>query len=193
MVTEAVQQQRVEFWQQVQSIDPANLVFLDEMGVAAGIMREHGRSPKGERLHDTTPFYRGKRVTVVGAMSQRAILGMKTLNQALTGKTFEEFLKEELVPNLWEGAVLVMDNLRVHKVKTIAPLIEKAGASILYLPPYSPDFNPIEHWWWELKAFVRSYHPKNIEAVKGLLTIGRLLASETTLRNYCAHCCYCNE
>lgn len=174
-------------------IAPENLVFLDEMGVSVGLMRERGRSLKGERLHDTTVSYRGKRVNVIGAMSQSKVLAMSTLEQPVNGETFETFLREELVPRLWKGAVLVMDNLGVHKVKGVEPLIREAGASILYLPPYSPDFNPIEHWWWELKAFVRSYRPKTTQIVKELVELGRLLTSGGTLRNYCTHCCYCIE
>ncbi len=101
----------------------SNLVFLDEMGVLQGIARERGRSPKGERLYALKPFYRGQRVTVIGAMSCTAVLAMKTLGKSLTGETFKQFLQDDLGPKLWPGAVVVMDNLRAHKVEGVDAIL----------------------------------------------------------------------
>ena len=82
-----------------------------------------------------------------------------TLNGSMNGKAFQVFVEKCLLPQLWEGAVLVMDNVPAHKVKEIEPLIQSVGASVLYQSPYSPDFNPIEHWWSQLKAFLRLFSP----------------------------------
>ena len=82
-----------------------------------------------------------------GQLQFRALLGVMTLDGSIDSAAFKVYISKCLVPQLWKGAVVVMDNLPAHKVKAVAPLIEAAGASILYLSPYSPEFNPIEHWW----------------------------------------------
>lgn len=161
------------------------------MGVLLGMMREYGRSLQGERLYDFKPFYRGSRVTVVGAITETSILALKTLGSSMTGEDFKKFVAQELVPKLWEGAVVVMDNLPAHKVAGIQELIESVGARVVYSAPYSPDFNPIEHLWWELKAFLRQFAPKRKETVKRLLDLGCLLCSGVELKNYFIHCNYC--
>jgi putative transposase len=181
------------YWQQVTAIAPENLVFLDEMGLLLGLMRLLGRSQKGTRVYDIKPFYRGTRVTVVGAITQQKVLALKAMTQSMNGEQFKHFLREDLAPQLWSGAVVVMDNLPAHKVEGVEEILAAVGARVLYLAPYSPEFNPIEHWWWELKAFMRQFVPKTREAVEGLLNLGVLLSSSKILRNYFAHCCYCTN
>lgn len=126
------QTQRVAYWQTISTVLPENLVFLDEMGVLQGISRPRGRSRQGQRLYDLKPFYRGRRVTVVGAISQTSILAMQTLGQSMTGEDFKQFVSEHLVPKLWPGAVVVMDNLKAHKVEGIEQMIEAVGARVVY-------------------------------------------------------------
>ena len=92
-----------------------------------------------------------------------------TLNGSMDGRAFEVFIEHFLVQNLWEGAVVVMDNLPAHKLGTIEPLIQAAGASLLNLSPYSPDFNPIELWWSRLKSFLRQFSPSTTKMVDILL------------------------
>ncbi len=185
--------QRLAFWEQISNIAPENLIFIDEMGVLLGLQRDYGRSPQAERLYALKPFYRGSRVTVVGAITQNSILAMKTLGMSMTGDDFKVFVQEELVPKLWPGAMVVMDNLAAHKVSGVQELIESKGAGVIYSAPYSPEFNPIEHLWWELKAFIRRFIPKCIAAVEQLIRLGCLLCSSVELKNYFTHCCYCVE
>ena len=158
-----------------------------------GIARPRGRSRKGRRVYDIKPFYRGRRVTVVGAISQTAILAMQTLGTSMKGEDFKRFVAQQLVPKLWQGAVVVMDNLKAHKVEGIEEMLEGVGARVIYLSPYSPEFNPIEHLWWQLKAFIRRFVPKSVEAITKLLQLGVQLCSSRELRNYFAHCCYCTS
>jgi putative transposase len=99
-------------------------------------------------------------MTVVGAISQTSILAMQTLGKSMTGEDFKQFVSEHLVPKLWPGAVVVMDNLKAHKVEGIEQMIEAVGARVVYLSPYTPEFNPIEHLWWQLKAFIRHLFPR---------------------------------
>ncbi|NEO43585.1 MAG: transposase [Moorea sp. SIO4A3] len=93
------------------------MVFIDEMGVQLGLKRAYGRSFKGERVYDFQPFYRGQKVTGMGAISQTKVLAIKTINRGMKGEDFQEFLRLELAPKLGKGAVVVMDNLAAHKVE----------------------------------------------------------------------------
>lgn len=161
------------------------------MGVLLGLMRTRGRSKKGERLYDVKPFYRGSRVSVVGAITQQSVIAIKVLGKSMNGEDFKEFLSNDLAPQLWKGAAVVMDNLAAHKVKGVKEILESVGARAIYSSPYSPEFNPIEHLWWTLKAFIRKFVPKSSEAVEKLLKMGVMLGSSSQLRNYFAHCCYC--
>ena len=149
-----------------------------------------------------------KEKPAIAAMSQTSILAMKTIDKGMNGQDFQQFVREEedatpggtpgarvvrLAPNLWSGAVVVMDNLPAHKVKGIASIIEDVGARVVYLSPYSPEFNPIEHLWSQLKSFLRKFRPKTQEAVDKLLKIALMLSNPEHFRNWFAHCCYCTS
>ncbi|MEG4801630.1 transposase [Microcoleus sp. ARI1-B5] len=96
-------------------------------------MRSRARSKKGERSYDIKPFYRGSRVTVVGAISNKKVIAMNPMGKSMNGEDFKKFVQEELVPSLWKGAVLVMDNLKAHKVEGVKEMIEAVGAKVVYL------------------------------------------------------------
>lgn len=117
------------------------------MGVLLGLTRTHARSLYGSRVYDFQPFYRETKVTVTGVLSTKQVLAVMTLNGSMNGNAFKVFIEKCLLPQLWSGAVVVMDNALVHKVQGVESLIQGVGASVLYQSPYSPDFNPIEHWW----------------------------------------------
>jgi transposase len=162
------------------------------MGVLLGLTRSHARSPEGTRVCDFKPFYRGAKVTVIGAMSISRIVALMTMDESMNGKAFEVFIEKFLVPELWAGAVVVMDNLPAHKIASIAPMIEAVGASILNLSPYSPDFNPIELWWSQLKAFLRCFSPTTTRKVDVLIATALDLINPQHLKNWFAKCCYCH-
>lgn len=189
--SERVQLLRAEYWAKVKNIDLKDLVFLDEMSVLLGLMRTHARAAPSERAYDYKPFYRGSKVSVIGAITESKVLAVMTLNDSMDAAAFKVYLSKCLVPQLWKGAVVVMDNLPAHKVEAIAPLIEAVGARILYLSPYSPEFNPIEHWWSQLKAFLRQFSPRTSKRVDLLIKIAMDLMNPQHLRNWFAHCCYC--
>ena len=174
-------------------VAPENLVFLDEMGVLLGLTRTHARSREGTRVYDLKPFYRGAKVTVIGAISLHRMLAVMTLNDSVDGKAFEVFIQDCLIPQLWSGAVVVMDNLPAHQIASIKPLIESVGASTLNLSPYSPEFNPIELWWSQLKAFLRQFSPTTTKMVDTLIATALHLVNPEHLRNWFADCCYCTS
>jgi transposase len=163
------------------------------MGVVLGLIRTYARSLKGERAYDFKPFYRGKRITAIGAITINCCLAMKTIDKGMNGEDFQQFLLSELAPSLWSGAVVVMDNLPAHKVKGVTQIIEDAGARVIYLSPYSPEFNPIEHFWSQLKSFLRKFSPKTQTTLDRLLDVALLLSNPEHFRNWFAHCCYCTN
>jgi predicted dinucleotide-utilizing enzyme len=113
---------RLEYWEKVKHIDPNNLVFLDETGVLLGLTRTHARSQRGTRAYAVKPFYRGKKVTVIGAISFQRVVALMTIDNSMDSQAFEVFIAQCLVPQLWSGAVVVMDNLPAHKVDSIKPV-----------------------------------------------------------------------
>jgi transposase len=190
-MSERVQLLRTEYWAQVKDINLKDLVFIDEMGVLLGLMRTHARAAPGARAYDFKPFYRGGKVSVIGAITVSKVLAVMTIDDSMDAAAFEVYVSKCLVPQLWKGAVVVMDNLPAHKVNAIAPLIEAVGARVLYLSPYSAEFNPIEHWWSQLKAFLRQFSPTTSQRVDRLIKIAMNLMNPHHLRNWFAHCCYC--
>ena len=127
--------------------------------------RRYARSLCGTRAFGSAPRNWGDNVSILGALCLRGTLEPMCVNGATDGRVFLTYLKDVLVPQLWPGAVVVMDNLGAHKVKGVAELIEAAGARLLYLPPYSPDFNPIELAWSKLKNFLRKTAARTSEAL----------------------------
>jgi transposase len=113
-----------------------------------------------------------------------------TIDDSMDAAGFKVYVSKCLIPQLWKGAVVMMDNLPAHKVEAIAPLIESVGARVLYMSPYSPEFNPIEHWWSQLKAFLRQFSPTTSKMVDTLIKTAMDLMDPKHLRNWFAHCCY---
>jgi transposase len=188
-----VQKLRVEYWNQVKDIDPENLVFLDETGILLGLARTHARSQRGTRAYDLKPFYRGEKVTAIGAISIKEVVALMTMDDSMDGKAFEIFIEKFLVPELWTGAVVVMDNLPAHKLASITPMIEAVGARVICLSPYSPDFNPIELWWSQLKSLLRRFSPTTAEMVDTIICVALDLMNSQHLRNWFSSCCYCTS
>ena len=161
------------------------------MGIILGAMRTMARSLQGTRAYDFEATYRGKRLNCIGAMSLGNSPCVKVYNHSINGDVFKSFVKETLVPQLWPGAAVTMDNCSIHKVEGVREMIEGVGAEVIYLSPYSCEFNPIEHLWWEIKAFVRRFAPQTEDAVRRLIEWGVRLNSSQYRQNYFNHCGYC--
>jgi transposase len=140
-------------------------VFLDESGVTVGMTRRFGRCVGGRRLHEGTPESHWKVLTIVGAMSLKGMIATMTIEAATDTDIFLAYLDEVLCPALSPGDVVVMDNLSSHKVKEVRERLQAVGADVLYLPPYSPDLNPIEKAWSKLKQILRSAKARTAEAL----------------------------
>jgi len=189
--TKRVQNYMCEYWEKVKNIDHNNLVFLDKIGVLLDLTRTHARSRCGSRVYDLKQFYRGAKTTVVRAISFKKVVGIMTLDGSMYGKAFSVFIEHFIGSNLWKGAVVVLDNLLAHKLVAIEPLIESAGATILNLSSYFPNFNPIELWWLQLKAFLRQFSPTTTNMVDVLLTTALDLVNTKHFTNWFTSCCYC--
>jgi transposase len=157
-------------------IDPDRLIFLDESGVSTQMTRLYARSTGGARIHETTPGGRWKILTLLGAIGTRGRIATMTIEAATDREIF--LLDEVLCPKLRPGDVVVMDNLSSHKVQGVRERIEAAGAQLLYLPPYSPDLNPIEKAWAKLKQLLRAAKARTKDALDQ--AIAELLPMLTT-------------
>lgn len=156
---------REEFLQRLQTIPPEKLIFLDESGVTTQMTRGYARASGGRRVHEATPGGHWKILTILSALSLGGLLATMTIEEATDGDIFLAYLEQVLGPKLRPGNVVVMDNLSAHKVAGVEQLIQAAGAELLYLPPYSPDLNPIEKAWAKLKQLLRSAKARTAEAL----------------------------
>jgi transposase len=185
--------QRLDYWERVRDIPAEKLVFIDETAFWVGMSRRFARSERGLRAFFLRSFYKGKKMTLIGAMRIEGIVATRMVQRSMKGKDFREYLESDLVPKLQKGDVVVMDNLRIHRMRGIEEIVKKVGAKIEYLPTYSPDFNPIEMLWSKVKAFVREYPTREIKAVEKLVEIGLSLTGGSCFRNWFAKCCYCTS
>ena len=163
--TEANRICRAEFHQRILEIDPKRLVFLDESGISTTMTRCFARCLGGARIHEGTPEGNWQIVTILGAMSLGGMIATMTVTAATDRDIFLAYLDHFLCPALTAGDVVVMDNLSSHKVDDVRQRIEAAGAEVLYLPPYSPDLNPIEKAWSKFKQLLRSAKARTEQAL----------------------------
>jgi transposase len=147
-------------------MDKDKLVFLDESSINTGMTRLYGRAPANERVVDYTPDVRFERTTILSSVRANGSMVPLVFEGALNGELFKEYISKCLVPTLKTGDIVVMDNLSSHKVKGVIDPIIDAGATLLYLPPYSPDLNPIEMMWSKMKAYLRKVKAKTKELLQ---------------------------
>ncbi len=165
-------------------MDPERFVFLDETSANTAMTRLYGWGPRSERLVDTAPHGHWKTTTFVAGLRERGIVAPLVLDGPMTGEVFRAYVEQMLAPSLTSGDVVVMDNLPAHKVTGVREAIQAAGASVLYLPPYSPDLNPIEQFFSKLKALLRKAAARTRDELWD--TIGTLLDAfaPSEFRNY---------
>lgn len=137
-------------------MDIHNLVFLDESGVNLKQTRTHGRAPIGQPVIDCVPRNYGQNVSILGALSTDGIVAAMTVQGSVDALVFATYVNQVLVPQLWQGAIVLCDNLQVHQVAGIREAIEAVGAKLVFLPPYSLDLSPIELCWPKFKHLLRS-------------------------------------
>jgi transposase len=165
-------------------------VFLDECGVTTDLLRRYGRSPRGTRLADHTPCGHWQTHTVIAALRLDGLHAPAVFDGPIDNPTFLAYVEQVLAPTLGPGDVVVLDNLAAHKQPDIRAAIEQRGASVRFLPPYSPDFNPIELAFAKLKAFLRAARPRSFDQVCELIAAALGLFTPGECVNYARHCGY---
>jgi transposase len=183
---------RRQHWREavMPGLDAGRVVFLDEMAAKTDMARTHGYAPRGRRLEGPVPYRRWQTTTFVGAMRLAGFLAPLVVDGAMTGELFEAYVRRVLLPELREGDVVVLDNLSCHKRAWVREAIEGKGCTLLLLPAYSPDLNPIEMAFSKLKRLLRKAAARTVEALWD--AIGKLLDcfSPEECRNYLRHAGY---
>ena len=172
------------------SLVPAKLVFIDETWAKTNMARTHGYAPRGERLIDAAPHGHWHTTTFVGALTTRGFIAPMVVDGAVNGAVFRAYVEQVLVPELRRGDVVVLDNLGSHTLAGVRAAVEAAGCRLLFLPPYSPDLNPIENAFSKLKRLLRTAAERTVDGLWS--AVGRLLDRFTRreCRNYFRHCGY---
>jgi transposase len=178
---------RVLIWEEV---DSKRLVFVDEMGANTSLSSLRAWSKRGERAHCLVPRNRGRNTTLLASMSAEGMGSSLAVEGTTTRSVFETYVEKVLLPGLQRGQIVVMDNLAAHKGDRIRELIESAGCELLYLPPYSPDLNPIEEAFSKIKGILRKAGARSREAL--VEAMGRALDAITSqdARSFFEHCGY---
>ena len=178
-------------WRASQSgLDPARLIFIDETGTTTNMARVRGRSERGARLVSAIPHGHWKITTFVAGLRHDGLTAPFVIDRAINGAIFLAYVEQCLAPTLSPGDIVVMDNLPAHKVAGVRRAIHAKGAELIYLPPYSPDLNPIELLFAKLKALLRKAAERSISAL--WTRIGELLDQffADECRHYLAHAGY---
>lgn len=188
--TPRVKRLRREFLQHIKTIDPSRLVFIDESGATTAMTRLRGRAPRGQRVHGATPHGHWKVTTIIGALRRSGVVAPMTIDSPTDSDVFREYVEHVLTPVLRPGDVVLMDNLSAHKVAGIAERIHAVGAELIYLPPYSPDLNPIEQCWSKVKEFLRSAKARSQRLLERIIGNAIKTITGTDARGYFKHSGY---
>lgn len=176
---------RRKLWRAAQPfVDPSTLVFLDESGVNTKMTRLYGRAPRGERLRSKVPFGHWKTLTFIAGLRLTGMTAPWVLDGPMTGDAFRIYIQKVLAPTLKPGDVVVMDNLPAHKVAGVQDCIAAKGAQTFYLPPYSPDMNPIEMAFSKLKTCLRQNPARTITQIYQRIADIIETISATECQNY---------
>jgi transposase len=171
-------------------IDAERLVFVDEMGTNVSLSQLYAWSRKGERAFGSAPRNWGNNVTLLASITREGLGPCLAVEGATTREVFEAYLERVLAPTLVPGQVVVMDNLSAHKGERVRELIEQRGCELLYLPPYSPDFNPIEQAFSKVKGLMRAAEARTREALIEAMGMALSAVSARDARGFFGHCGY---
>jgi transposase len=167
-----------------------DLLFLDEFGINLTMTRTHARAPWGERAHVTEPFHHGSNLSVISALGLQGVCAPMTREGAVNSEVFELYVKHLLVPCLRPGHRVLLDNVKFHYAPQALELIEAAGARVLHLPAYSPDFNPLEGCISKLKTALRSFKARTKKKLTNALAKALALITQDDIRGWFEHSGY---
>jgi len=181
---------RAAFLEALQTEDVTCFKFVDETSTNLTYCRRYARAEGGQRAHQATPLHGGPNVTLIAALTPDGLGALMSVDGAVNGHVFAAYLDQVLGPTLVPGDVVVLDNLPAHKVAGLAELVEARGARLLYLPPYSPDFNPIELAFSKLKIWLRTAQARTREALEAVIRDAANWITERDAKNWFDHCGY---
>jgi transposase len=174
-------------------LDPARLVFIDETAVSTNMARLSGRAARGERVIGRIPLGEWKTITFVAALRHNGLTAPMVIEGPMTGEVFRAYVEQCLVPTLRRNDIVVIDNLQAHKVAGIEETIERAGASVRYLPKYSPDLNPIELLYSKFKGYLRKAAERTVHGLRrAIRKFGPQLGARECA-NYFSHAGYASK
>ena len=167
------------------TVDPERAFFIDETGTTVEMSRDYARSPEGQRVQEGKPRNYGDVITVIGALNLQGLPAVMTIRGATTKEVFQAYVEKVLVPELKHGDQVVMDNLAAHKDRKVREMIEATGARIIFLPPYSPEWNPIELAWSWLKRWLKTAAARTEEGVNNAIAMAmRVIGSEAPRKGF---------
>jgi len=167
-----------------------NLVFIDESGIQNNMTRLYGRLIGGERLHESVPGITWETTTMISSIRYNGSITAMTITGTTDAVVFKEYISKILCPTLCTNDIVIMDNLKAHKSPEIREAIESTGAALLYLPPYSPDFNPIEKMWSKIKTHLRRVKARSTEALDDALYNAYKSITHSDAKGWFASCGY---
>lgn len=179
---------RHDYRRWLDQIDVRNLVFVDEAGLNLSMSRLFARAVDGERAVSNVPRNQGGNVSLIAGLSLDGLIATLTVPGSTNTEVFITYVNQVLVPQLWQGAIVVMDNLKVHHAECVRVAIESVGATVKFLPPYSPDLSPIEFCWSKLKQFLRSCEARTPESLNQAMTEAVHCITEDDTFGWFNHC-----
>lgn len=185
-----MRRKRRKYRQEVAQQDVTRFKFLDETSINTSLTRLYGRAAPGERVVERTPLPSGPATTTLAVLGWDGLTAPLVVTGAVNGAVFSGYVEHCLAPTLQPGEIVVMDNLAAHKVAGIAELIHARGAQVLYLPPYSADFNPIELAWSKVKTIVRRLKARTLPDLLEALVQALHAITQQDILHWFAHCGY---
>ena len=172
------------------ALEKRRIIFIDETGVNLSLTCAYGRARRGKRAVGAVPKNYGKSLSLIGAMSREGIIGSFCFLGSTDTAAMRVFLREVLLPVLKPGDLVVWDNLTVHKTRAVLSEFEKAEVEVLFLPPYSPDLNPIEMCWSKVKTYLKQVAARNYAALNEAISAALLTVTIADVANWMRHCGY---
>lgn len=170
--------------------DPNNFVFIDEAGANTPIVSSYGRSEGGKRLKMPKPVDHEEKFSMISAISMVGIMALTYCQNAVNGSVFTTFMQKFLLGRLRPGHIVFLDNIKFHKIAKVKDLIESVGAKLVFLPPYSPDFSPIENMWSKVKHFIKKLMPRTKEEFHLALCSAINELNDDDFEGWYEHCGY---
>lgn len=181
---------RQAFLESLAAQDVTRFIFVDETSTNLTYCRRYGRAPDGQRVHQAVPLHNGPNITLIAALRPDGFGSLLSVNGAVSGDVFATYLGQVLGPSLQPGDVVVSDNLAAHKVEGLADILAAYGARFLYLPPYSPDFNPIELAFSKLKTWLRTAQARTRDLLEEAISTAAEWITKSDAQNWFDHCGY---